>query len=174
MTAELDRISAERGRPIVLRSDNGPEFACHTMEDWAGQTAGLWFIPPGKPWKNPFIEAFNGRLRDECLNINEFWSLTQARMTITDWKRCSRMAFSVPFLAVCVPQLLLWPDVATETNFWHSRAGANCGPADCYPAPPCQYAYAASAAVNAQVLAATAAESWLETPAACCGLMLLF
>ena len=86
LTAELDRIVATRGRPIVLRSDNGPEFACHTMADWAGQASGLWFIPPGQPWRNPFIESFNGRLRDECLNINEFWSLTQARMIITDWK----------------------------------------------------------------------------------------
>ncbi len=86
LTAELDRIVATRGRPIVLRSDNGPEFACHTMADWAGQASGLWFIPPGQPWRNPFIESFNVRLRDECLNINEFWSLTQARMTITDWK----------------------------------------------------------------------------------------
>ncbi len=86
LTAELDRIAEHRGRPKVLRSDNGPEFACQTMADWAAQTSGLWFIPPGQPWKNPYIESFNGRMRDECLNITEFWSLTQARLTITDWK----------------------------------------------------------------------------------------
>ena len=87
LTQELDRITAVRGtRPIVLRSDNGPEFACQAMSDWAGQRSGLWFIPPGQPWKNGYIESFNGRLRDECLNINEFWSLDHARVVITDWK----------------------------------------------------------------------------------------
>lgn len=87
LSGELDRICASRGaRPAVLRSDNGPEFACQIMSDWAGQKSGLSFIPPGKPWRNGYIESFNGKLRDECLNINEFWSLTQARITITDWK----------------------------------------------------------------------------------------
>ena len=53
LTQELDRITAVRGtRPIVLRSDNGPEFACQAMSDWAGQRSRLWFIPPGQPWKN--------------------------------------------------------------------------------------------------------------------------
>jgi transposase InsO family protein len=46
----------------------------------------LAFIPPGQPWRNGYIESFNGRLRDECLNINSFWSLTHARVVITDWK----------------------------------------------------------------------------------------
>lgn len=87
LTDELDRICAQRGvRPAVLRSDNGPEFACQIMADWAGQQSGLSFIPPGQPWRNGYIESYNGKIRDECLNINEFWSLTQARMTITDWK----------------------------------------------------------------------------------------
>jgi putative transposase len=44
------------------------------------------FIPPGEPWRNPFIESFNGRLRDECLSLNVFWSLARARVAITDWK----------------------------------------------------------------------------------------
>lgn len=56
------------------------------MADWAGQQSGLSFIPAGQPWRNGYIESYNGKLRDECLNIKEFWSLTQARMTITDWK----------------------------------------------------------------------------------------
>lgn len=83
---ELDRIAATRDRPIVLRSDNGLQSACRTVADWPGQASGPWFIPPGQPWRNPFIESCNGRLRDECMNINAFWSLTQARMIITDWK----------------------------------------------------------------------------------------
>ena len=83
---ELDRLAAERGYPAVLRCDNGPELACTVMADWADQRTGLAFIPPGQPWRNGYIESFNGRLRDECLNINIFWSLTHARVVITDWK----------------------------------------------------------------------------------------
>ena len=83
---ELDRLAAERGYPAVLRCDNGPELACHAMADWAGERVGLAFIPPGEPWRNGYIESFNGRVRDECLNINLFWSLAHARVVISDWK----------------------------------------------------------------------------------------
>jgi len=81
---ELDRLATIRGHPAVLRCDNGPELACDAMADWAGQRVGLAFIPPGQPWRNGYIESFNARVRDECLNI--FWSLTQARVVIADWK----------------------------------------------------------------------------------------
>ena len=67
---ELDRLAAERGYPAVLRCDNGPELACTAMADWADEQVGLHFIPPGEPWRNGYVESFNGRLRDECLNIN--------------------------------------------------------------------------------------------------------
>jgi len=83
---ELDRLAAQRGYPAVLRCDNGPELACAAMADWAGKQVGLAFIPPGEPWCNGYIESFNGRLRDECLNIELFWSLAHARVTICDWK----------------------------------------------------------------------------------------
>src|ERR1022692_3555259 len=56
------------------------------MAAWAGEHVVLSFIPPGQPWRNGYVESFNGRVRDECLNINIFWSLAQARMVITDWK----------------------------------------------------------------------------------------
>ena len=56
------------------------------MSDWAGDHIGLHFIPPGESWRNGYIESFNARIRDECLNINVFWSLTQARIVIADWK----------------------------------------------------------------------------------------
>jgi putative transposase len=83
---ELDRVAAVRGYPAVLRCDNGPELACTAMADWAGEQVGLSFIPPGEPWRNGYIESFNSRVRDECLNINQFWSLVHARVVITDWK----------------------------------------------------------------------------------------
>jgi putative transposase len=83
---ELDRLAQERGYPAVLRCDNGPEFACVAMADWAGERVGLSFIPQGEPWRNGSIESFNSSVRDECLNINIFWSLAQARVAISDWK----------------------------------------------------------------------------------------
>ncbi|MEV4605076.1 IS3 family transposase [Amycolatopsis sp. NPDC049253] len=110
---ELDLLTVERGYPGVLRSDNGPEFACATLREWAGERVGLAFIPPGEPWRNGYIESFNGRLRDECLNITLFWSLTQARVVISDWKdeynhhrRHSSLGYQTPagYAAACTHQ----------------------------------------------------------------------
>lgn len=87
LIAELDRLAAQHGAyPAVLRCDNGPELACSAMADWAAGRVGLHFIPPGEPWRNGYIESFNSRIRDECLNINSCWSLAQARVVISDWK----------------------------------------------------------------------------------------
>ena len=65
---ELDRLALTRGYPAVLRCDNGPELACEAMADWAGEHVALSFIPPGEPWRNGYVESFNGRVRDECLH----------------------------------------------------------------------------------------------------------
>ena len=87
LIAELDRLAGQRSSyPAVLRCDNGPELACAAMADWAHGHVGLHFIPPGEPWRNGYVESFNSRIRDECLNINSFRSLTQARVVISDWK----------------------------------------------------------------------------------------
>jgi transposase InsO family protein len=110
---ELDRLAAIRGYPSVLRCDNGPELACAAMADWSGERVGLYFIPPGEPWRNGYIESFNARVRDECLNITMFWSLTQARVVITDWKedynhrrRHSALGYQAPavYAAGCTHQ----------------------------------------------------------------------
>lgn len=107
---ELDRLAAQRGYPAVLRCDNGPELACQAMADWAGERVGLSFIPPGEPWRNGYVESFNSRVRDECLNINLFWSLAQARVVISDWKedyntrrRHSSLGYQAPavYAAAC-------------------------------------------------------------------------
>jgi putative transposase len=107
---ELDRIAAGRSYPAVLRCDNGPELACQAMADWAGGRVGLSFIPPGEPWRNGYVESFNSRIRDECLNINIFWSLAQARVVISDWKedynhrrRHSSLGYQAPaaYAATC-------------------------------------------------------------------------
>jgi transposase InsO family protein len=83
---ELDRLAGQRGSPAVLRRDNGPELACAAMAEWADERVDLAFIPPGEPWRNGYVESFNARVRDECLNINIFWSLAQARVVRSDWK----------------------------------------------------------------------------------------
>ncbi len=105
---ELDHLAAQRGYPAVLRCDNGPELACEAMADWVGQRVAL--ISPGQPWRNGYIESFNSRVRDECLNINSFWSLAQARVAITDCKtdynqrrRHSSLGYQAPavYAAAC-------------------------------------------------------------------------
>jgi putative transposase len=68
--------------------DNGPEFRGRALAAWSEQQrVRLHFIEPGKPTQNAFIESFNGRLREECLNANWFLSLADARRKITAWQR---------------------------------------------------------------------------------------
>ena len=77
---------AVRGYPQAIRCDNVPEFVSDTLAGWAHSRAGLLFIPPGTPWNNGYVESFNARLRDECLNINSFWNLRHARAVISIWR----------------------------------------------------------------------------------------
>ncbi len=86
LTAHLEDLVAVRGAPEVLRSDNGPEFISEARADWAGTRTGLSYIPPGSPWRNGYVESSNSRIRDECLNINSFYSLLHAQVVIGDWK----------------------------------------------------------------------------------------
>lgn len=84
----LERIKHERGLPKVIRSDNGKEFCGRAMAIWAHENnVALRFIEPGKPNQNAYVESFNGRLRDECLNEHLFASLAHARLVIEDWRR---------------------------------------------------------------------------------------
>ncbi len=81
----LDRLAAERGTPAYLRFDNGGEFVANAVADWARfNTVDSIFIDPGSPWQNAWIESFNGRLRDELLNMWRFDSLLEARVIIED------------------------------------------------------------------------------------------
>ncbi|MFB7860279.1 integrase core domain-containing protein [Rhodococcus qingshengii] len=63
--------------PHVLRRDNGPEFISEALGMFCGDQVGIGYVPPGQPWKNGYIESFNNRVRDECLNMNEFHSLLE-------------------------------------------------------------------------------------------------
>lgn len=83
----LDRIIEFRGKPEGITVDNGPEFAGRALDSWAYRNkVRLEFIRPGKPVENAYIESFNGRLRDECLNGNEFISLREAQAVIESWR----------------------------------------------------------------------------------------
>ena len=84
---ELNRLIDLHGRPQVIVCDNGTEFTSMAMFDWAQRSSvGLQFIQPGKPSQNGFIEAFNGRVRDECLNENLFSSLREAQEITAKWR----------------------------------------------------------------------------------------
>jgi putative transposase len=83
----LDRLAGERGRPSSLRVDNGPEFTGKMLDLWAYfQGVKLDFSRPGKPTDNAFIESFNGRFRQECLNEHWFLCLEDAQEKIESWR----------------------------------------------------------------------------------------
>jgi putative transposase len=84
---ELDRLVRSRGKPRSIRVDNGPEFAGRMLDQWAYlNKVELDFSRPGKPTDNAYIEAFNSRLRQECLNASWFLSMGDARARIEDWR----------------------------------------------------------------------------------------
>ena len=85
----LDAFAAENGGyPESMTVDNGPEFTSDAFDQWAfSHGVKMNFIQPGKPVQNCYIESFNGRMRDECLNQHWFTDLDDARRIITDWTR---------------------------------------------------------------------------------------
>ena len=86
--AVLGRAFAEQGPPEWLRSDNGPEFIAGVLKRWlAERGAKPRYIDPGCPWQNPYGESFNGRLRDECLNLELFASREEAAVILGAWRR---------------------------------------------------------------------------------------
>jgi len=88
VTRLLDRAAVFRGYPLAVRTDNGPEFTCRAFMAWAqGHGIRHILIEPGRPMQNGYIESFNGRFRDECLNEHWFETLHQARSTIATWRQ---------------------------------------------------------------------------------------
>ena len=84
----LDRALVYGSAPRSITVDHGTEFTSRALEDWAYRRGvQLDFIRPGKPVENAFIEAFNGRLRDECLNVHQFTSLEDAKAKIEAWRQ---------------------------------------------------------------------------------------
>ena len=88
VTHVLDRLAVYRGYPEMLVTDNGPEFAGKALDEWAYRNnVRLHFIEPGKPIENCYIESFNGKFRDECLNEHWFMNMQHAREVIETWRQ---------------------------------------------------------------------------------------
>jgi putative transposase len=84
----LQKAIEEHGAPEYLRSDNGSEFIARIVQQWLAQShIKTIYIEPGSPWQNGFVESFHGRFRDECLNREQLWTLTEARVVIGDYRR---------------------------------------------------------------------------------------
>ena len=87
----LDRLAelfVERGAPTYLRSDNGSEFTATAVREWLERVGvKTLFIEPGSPWENGYVESFNGKLRDELLNGEIFYTLREAQVIIERWRR---------------------------------------------------------------------------------------
>jgi transposase InsO family protein len=84
----LERIVARRGRaPAYIRCDNGPELTAEALKDWCRFTGTTTaYIEPGAPWQNPYIESFNGHLRDELLNLESFNTPLETQILLDDWR----------------------------------------------------------------------------------------
>ncbi|ALT76526.1 transposase [Paucibacter sp. KCTC 42545] len=88
VTRLLDRAAIFRGYPAAVRTDNGPEFTCRAFIAWAqAHDVRHILIQPGRPMQNGYIESFNGKFRDECLNEHWFQTLPQARSEIAIWRQ---------------------------------------------------------------------------------------
>jgi putative transposase len=111
----LDEVIAERGRPQRLLMDNGSELTSRHFLSWGMDwKLELAYIQPGKPVQNAHVESFNARLRDECLNVNWFRNLWQARARIAAWRKeynserpHSSLGYQTPeaFRNACAPSL---------------------------------------------------------------------
>jgi len=84
----LERLFVQRGAPTYIRSDNGPEFTAKAVREWLERlTVQTLFIEPGCPWENGYVESFIGKLRDELLNREIFYTLYEAKVLIEGWRR---------------------------------------------------------------------------------------
>ena len=101
-----------RGVPGHVRSDNGPEFIAKAVRAWIGEVgATTAYIEPGSPWENGYCESFNGKLRDELLDGEVFYSLAEAKVVIESWRRHynSHRPHSALGYRPPAPEVALWP-----------------------------------------------------------------
>jgi len=88
VVAQLTTLFTLRGTPAYLRSDNGPELTARLVREWLARVGvQTLFIEPGSPWENGYVESFNGKLRDELLNGELFYTLREAQILIEQWRQ---------------------------------------------------------------------------------------
>ncbi len=110
--AALCDLFIVRGIPAHIRSDNGPEFIAAALREWIAVVgAKTAYIEPGSPWENGYVESFNGKLRDELLNGEIFYTLAEAKIMIETWRRHyntvrphSSLGYKPP-----APEVISWP-----------------------------------------------------------------
>ncbi len=126
----LQRLCELRAVPTIIRSDNGPEFRGRRMDEWAyGRGVRLQFIEPGKPIQNAFIESFNSRLREECLNEQVFLSLDDARRKTELWRNVYNRARPHSSLGYLAPEEF----AASHSHLRSEPAARSAGPAQGMP-----------------------------------------
>jgi transposase InsO family protein len=125
----LSELFLKQGIPEHIRSDNGPEFVAKAIRTWLGNLGvKTLFIEPGSPWENGYVESFNGKLRDELLNREIFYTLKEAQILIEHWRReynhirpHSSLGGRPP-----APETFLWPGFSLKDYaplaFTHERA----------------------------------------------------
>jgi transposase InsO family protein len=100
----LRDLFVRRGAPEYIRSDNGPEFTAKAVRGWLRRVAvKTLFIEPGSPWENGYNESFNGKLRDELLNREIFFSLREAQVLVESWRKQFNQIRPHSSLGYCPP-----------------------------------------------------------------------
>ena len=136
VAAALDQVAHRRPLPKAITVDHGTEFTSRALDEWAWQRGvQLDFIRPGKPVENGLIESFNGRLRDECLNVTEFTSLEHARAVLTRLAGRLQSSATTWLAGPPDPQRIARQRQETKraaAKFWHelTRYGGNVPPPD--------------------------------------------
>jgi len=124
----LADLFLEHGMPEHIRSDNGPEFVATAVRGWLAELGvTTLFIEPGSPWENGFVESFNGKLRDELLHGEIFYTLKEAQILVADWRRLYNGLRPHSSLGQRPP--------APETIVWQGFRLADYGPPSLTPEP---------------------------------------
>ena len=126
MVRVLEDVALRRGLPQTIVMDNGPELTSRVLDQWAyAHGVELRFIDPGKPVQNAFIESFNGRFRDECLNQHWFVNLAHARRVVETWRLDYNQARPHSSLGYLTPNEFALSLRVTTTNTLFEPAGLN-------------------------------------------------
>lgn len=132
----LERIIEQRGAPLRIRSDNGPEFTSRAYLAWSlKQRIDLVHIRPGKPIENAYVESFNGRLREECLSVSWFRNLFDARRQIAAWREFYNTQRPHSSLAYRTPQEFAALCAAGQSSDEAREEASNAGPFPHTPIP---------------------------------------